>query len=118
MEERVPVGAYSSASIAERVRKEQIVLERDSGPRLEARKEEKSKIKVAKVTSEFAGAVGKQDTLRQIAPRGVGTRACTLWKKTNGDISEEVREDEDELHELCLLEESENEQWQDVTSKK
>ena len=28
---------------------------------------------VAQVKSEFAGAVGKQDTLPQIAPRGVGT---------------------------------------------
>ena len=34
------------------------------------------------------------------------------------DISEEVREDEDELHAWCLLEESENEQWLGVTSKK
>ena len=46
----------------------------DSGTRQEARKEEKGKRKVAKVTSEFAGAVGKQDTMRQFAPRGVGTR--------------------------------------------
>ena len=29
--------------------------------------------KVAKVTPEFVGTVGKHDTLRQIAPRGVGT---------------------------------------------
>ena len=50
------------------------MLERNSGPRPEARKEEKAKRKLAKVTSEFAGAVGKQDTLRQIAPRGVGAR--------------------------------------------
>ena len=35
-----------------------------------------------------------------------------------GDISEEVREDDDELHAWCLLEESENEPWQEVTSKK
>ena len=35
-----------------------------------------------------------------------------------GDISDEVHEDEDELHAWCLLEESENEQWQEVTSKK
>ena len=36
-------------------------------------KEEKVKRKAANVTSEFAGAVGKQDTLRKIASRGVGT---------------------------------------------
>ena len=53
----------------ERVKKERIGLERDSGPRPEARKEEKGKRKVSAVTSEFVGAVGKQDTLRQIAPR-------------------------------------------------
>ena len=34
-----------------------------------------------------------------------------------GDISDEVREDEDDLHEWCLLQESKNEQWQEVISK-
>ena len=29
-----------------------------------------------------------------------------------------MHEDEDELHAWCLLEESEKEQWQEVTSKK
>ena len=38
-------------------------------------------------------------------------------EEDKGDISEEVREDEDELHAWCLLEESEKEQWQDVISK-
>ena len=54
MEERFTVGACRNTSTAER----------DSGPRLEARKEEKGKRKVAKVMSEFAGAAEKQDTLR------------------------------------------------------
>ena len=35
-----------------------------------------------------------------------------------GDISEEVHEDEDELHAWCSLEESENEQCQEVMSKR
>ena len=75
MEEWVPTVVYRDTSTAVRVKKERIVLEeRSSGPRPEARKEEKEKRKVAKVTPEFAGAVGKQDTLRQFAPRGVGTR--------------------------------------------
>ena len=39
---------------------------------------EKGKKKVAKATPEFAGAVGKHGTLRQIAPRRVGTGALTL----------------------------------------
>ena len=40
-------------------------------------------------------------------------------EEDQGDKSEEVHEDEDEdeLHAWCLLEESENEQWQEVTSK-
>ena len=59
-EERVPVGVYGKTSTAARVKKERIVLERDSGPRPEARKGEKGKRKVAKVTPEFAGAVEKR----------------------------------------------------------
>ena len=40
-------------------------------------------------------------------------------EEDKGDMSEEVRrEDEDELHAWCLLEESESEQWRVVTSKK
>ena len=73
MEERVPAGVYRNTSTAARVKKERIVLERDSGPRPEARMEEEGTRKLAEVTPEFAGAVGKQDTLRQSAPRAVGT---------------------------------------------
>ena len=72
-DERVPVGVYRNASTAAKVKKERIVLERDSGPRPEARKEEKGRSKVAKVTPEFAGAVGKLDTSRQVASMRVGT---------------------------------------------
>ena len=64
---------YRNTSTAAKVKKERIVLERDSGPRPEARKEEKGKGQVAKVTPEFAGAVGKLDTSRQFASRRVGT---------------------------------------------
>ena len=73
-EERVPVGVYRNISTVAKVKKERIVLERDSGPRPEARKEERDKRKVAKGRPEFAGAVAKQDTLRQIESRGIGTR--------------------------------------------
>ena len=59
MEERVPVGVYRITSTMARVKRERVVLERYSGPRLEARKEEKGKRNVAKVTPEFAGGVGK-----------------------------------------------------------
>ena len=56
-EERVPVEAYTRTSTAAKVKKERIVLESDSGPRPETRREEKGKGKLAKVTPEFAGAV-------------------------------------------------------------
>ena len=86
----------------------------DSGPRPEARKEERDKRKVAKVTPDFARAVGKQ----KIAPMRVGTGVLNAVDEDKGDISEEVHEDEDELHAWCLLEESENEQWEEVICNK
>ena len=56
-EGRVPIGVYRNSSTAAKVTKVRIVLERDSGPRPEARKVEKGKRKVAKVRPESAGAV-------------------------------------------------------------
>ena len=52
--------------------------------------------------------------------KGANRAGKGQWSKTGKEEkgSEEVREDEDELHAWCLLEESENEQWQEVTSKK
>ena len=66
------VGVYRNTSTVAKVKKERIVLERDSGLRPEARKQEKGKRKVAKVTPEFAGIVGKLNTPWQIASREVG----------------------------------------------
>ena len=45
--------------------------------------------------------------------KGNWNRSLNAVEEDKGDISED-----DELHAWCLLEESENEQWQDVTSKK
>ena len=73
------------------------------------------------MTPEFAGAVGNLGTLRQIAPRVSWNRSLNAVeedKEDKGDISEEVHEDDDELHAWCLLKESENEQRQKVASKK
>ena len=70
------------------------------GPRQEARKDEKGKRKVAKVRPESAGAVGKQDTLRQ---GECWNRSLNVVEEDTGDVSEEVRENEDELHAWCLL---------------
>ena len=58
--------------MAEKERKKGIVLERNSGPRLEERNEEKDKRKVAKVITECAGTAERQDTWRQTASKGVG----------------------------------------------
>ena len=73
-------------------KEERIVLERDSGPRPEVRKEEQGKRKVAKATPEFAGAEGKQDTLRQIASKVSWNRSLNAVEEDKGDISEEVHE--------------------------
>ena len=116
-EARVPAGAYRSTSTAAMAKKERIVLERDSGPRPEARKEEKGKRKVAKVTPEFAGAVGNLRHIAAICVKGSWNRSLNAVEEDKGDCGK-VREDDDELHARCLLEESENEQWQEVTSKK
>ena len=61
-EERVPVGVYRNTSTAARVKKERIVLERDSGPRPEARKEEKDKRKVAKGVTRVCWSCGETRT--------------------------------------------------------
>ena len=53
--------------------KGRLVLERDSGPRSEARMEEEGKRKVEQVTPEFAGAVGNRTHCGKLHQGGVGT---------------------------------------------
>ena len=67
-EEGVPVGLYRNISTAERVEKERIVLDRDSGSGSEARMEEKGKRQVAKVRLEFAGAVENRTHCGKLFP--------------------------------------------------
>ena len=50
--------------------------------------------------------------------QGSWNKSLNAVEEDKGDISEEVHEDENELRAWRLLEESENEQWQEVTSKK
>ena len=99
----------------QRVKKERIVLERDNGRRLEARKEEKGKRKVAKVTQSLV-ELWENWTHPVNYANGSWNKSLNAAEEDKGDITEEVHEDEDELHAWCLLEESENEQ--EVTSKK
>ena len=93
------------------------MLGRDGGLKTGGKKGgKKGKRKVAKVTSEFAGAVGKTVHIAANCTKGSWNKRLNAGRR--GDISEEVHEEEDELHAPCLLEESEIEQWQEVTSKK
>ena len=75
-EDRVPVGAYRNTSTAAKMKKERIVLERDCGPRPEATKE-KGKRKVAKVTPESAGAVGKTGHIAANCVKGSWNRSLS-----------------------------------------
>ena len=74
----VPGGVHRHASTAARVKKERIVLDRDSGPRPEAGKEEKGKRTVANVTSEFCWSCGKT---RNIAATSDNTISNPLERK-------------------------------------
>ena len=58
-EHRVPDGAYRSTSTAAKVTKERIVLERDCGPRPEARKEGKGQEKGGKGDARVCWSCGK-----------------------------------------------------------
>ena len=116
-EERVPVGVYRSTATAAKVKKERIVLERDNGPRLEARKEEKKQEKGGKNDIRVCWMWGKTRHIAANCANGSWNKSLNAVEEDKRDINEEVHEDEDELHEWCLLEESENEQWQEVTSK-
>ena len=87
-EERDPVGAYRSTSTAAKVKKERIVLERDSGPRLEARKEERGKRKVAKVTLRVCWSCGKTGHIAANCAKGSWNRSLNAVEEDKGDISE------------------------------
>ena len=81
---KVPLGACRSTSTAEMVKKLRILLEMDSGPRAEARKEEKDQRKVAKVR--------KTGHIAAICTKGSWNRSLNAVGEDKGDISEEVRE--------------------------
>ena len=83
------------------------MLERDSGPRPEARKE-----------TRVCGSCGKPGHIAANCVKGSWNRSLNAVDEDKGDITEEVHEDDDELHAWCLLEEGEKERWQEVTSKK
>ena len=61
---------------------------------------------------------GKTGHIAAHCTKGSCNKSLNAVEEDKGDIREEVREDEDELHAWCVLEESENEQRQEVTSRK
>ena len=61
---------------------------------------------------------GKTGHIAANCTEGSWNKCLNAVEEDKGDICEEVHEDEDELRAWCLLEESENEQWQEVISKK
>ena len=118
MEERVSVGVYRNASTAARVKQERIVLERDSGgPRPEARKG-KGQEKGGKGDIRVCWSCGEPGHIAANCVKERWNRSLNAVEEDKGDISPEVREGGDGLCAWCLLEESENEQWQEVASKK
>ena len=66
----------------EKERKKEVTLERDSGPKLEERKEDKDKRKVEKETIEYGGIVETQVPWRQTAFKEVGAEVYVLWTET------------------------------------
>ena len=115
-EERIPVGVYRSTSTT--------VRWKGSEPCWKGT--------VVQDRSKKGGKARERWQTRDqslLEPWANGTHCCKLRQgqleqgsercgKGKGDISEEVHEDENELHAWCSLEESENEQWQEVANKK
>ena len=89
--------------------------ERTRGRRAAARKE-KGKRRVAKENPEHVGRAARQDTL-QLGVEKVETQIKNAIDEDDGENAEESTENEEDLQAWCLLEESDNEQWQEVISK-
>ena len=81
-----------------------------------ARKEEKGKKRVAKEIPEYVGRAVREDTLLLGAEKGENTHLYAV-DEDDGENAEESTENEEDLQAWCLLEGSENEQWQEVISK-
>ena len=105
-------------SPAAKAKKARIVLERDSGPRREARKEEKGQEKGGNGHIRVCCSCGEPGHIAASCVKGSWNRSLNAVEEDKGDISQEVREGGDGLCAWCSLEKSENEQWQEVASKK
>ena len=81
-----------------------------------ARKEEKGKRKVARGQSRTCCTCGKTGHIAACC-RKEETQICTPLTKTTVRMLKSRQKNEEDLQAWCLLEESENEQWQEVISK-
>ena len=102
---RVRIGMRRVAKVAR-------MEERTPGRKAAARKEVKGKRKGAREKPESVGRGERQDTL-QLGAGKEETKNCTPWTKMT------ARTPRSQLRQAwCLLEESENEQWQEVISRR
>ena len=90
--------------------------ERTRGTRAAARKEEKGKRRVAKENPDHVGRAARQDTL-QFDVEQWETHILYAVDGDDCENAEESTENEEDVQAWCWLEESENEQWQEVISK-
>ena len=111
-EERVPVGVYRSISTAARVIKRANRAGKGQRSKTGGKKGGKGG------ETRVCWSCGKTGHIAANCVKGSWNMSRKAVEEDKEDISEEVHEDEDELHAWCLLEVSESEQWQEVTSKK
>ena len=90
------LGCTEILEAAAKVNKERTVLERDSGPRLEARREEMGREKVAKVNARVCWSCGKTGHIAANCVMESWNRSLNAAEEDKGGISEEVRGDEDD----------------------
>ena len=81
------------------------------------KKGSKGQEEVAQEKRGHVGRAARQKTL-QLGARKEATRICTQQMKMTVKTSRELAEDKDDLQAWCLLEENENEQWQEVMSRR
>ena len=107
---KVQIGRMRKAAKVERIE------ERIRGRRAAARKEEKGKKMVAKEIPRTCWTCGKTGHIAAWCRKG-GNKKLYAVDEDDGENAEESTENEEDLQAWCLLEESENEQWQEVISK-
>ena len=94
------------------------MLESGQWSETEGKEGGKGQEKGGKDDTRVCWSCGKTGHIASNCTKGSWNRSLNAVDEDTGDISEEVHEDEDELHAWCLLAESENEQSQELISDK